>query len=122
MDDLVKRLRAPAYWMSGSSEGHEGENDAPREAASRIEAQAEEIERLKVSMATFDQISEANVRLNAKFEDALADIERLREALTIISGGYYDTAASMVLSGNWQQFVTAMQATARAALEGKDAN
>lgn len=36
--ELVERLRVPAYWMSGSSEGHEGENDAPRQAADRIEA------------------------------------------------------------------------------------
>ncbi len=38
MDALVKRLRAPAYWMSGSGEGHEGENNAPREAADAITA------------------------------------------------------------------------------------
>lgn len=37
MTDLIERLRAPDYWMSGSSEGHEGENDAPREAADEIE-------------------------------------------------------------------------------------
>lgn len=37
MADIVERLRAPAYWMSGSSEGHEGENDAPLEAADEIE-------------------------------------------------------------------------------------
>lgn len=44
---MVGRLLAPAYWMSGSSEGHEGENDAPREAAALITAQQAEIERLK---------------------------------------------------------------------------
>ena len=37
MTDLVQRLRAPHYWMSGSKEGHEGENNAPREAADKIE-------------------------------------------------------------------------------------
>lgn len=42
MMDLKRRLRAPDYWMSGSSEGHEGDNDAPYEAADRIE----ELERL----------------------------------------------------------------------------
>jgi uncharacterized coiled-coil protein SlyX len=36
--ELVKRLRAPHYWISGSSEGHEGENDVPGLAADRIEA------------------------------------------------------------------------------------
>lgn len=35
-DDLVERLKAPHYWMSGSDEGHEGENDAPREAADAV--------------------------------------------------------------------------------------
>lgn len=35
--DIVQRLRAPAYWMSGSAQGHEGENDAPREAANEID-------------------------------------------------------------------------------------
>jgi len=30
---LAERLDAPAYWLSGSDEGHEGENAAPREAA-----------------------------------------------------------------------------------------
>ena len=37
MSDIVERLRAPAYWISGSSEGHEGDNSAPEEAAARIE-------------------------------------------------------------------------------------
>jgi len=38
MSDIVDRLKAPAYWISGSVEGHEGENDAPREAAAEITA------------------------------------------------------------------------------------
>lgn len=33
---IVERLRAPAYWMSGSNDGHEGENLAPLEAADTI--------------------------------------------------------------------------------------
>ena len=37
MTDIVERLRAPTYWISGSSEGHEGENSAPLEAADEIE-------------------------------------------------------------------------------------
>jgi hypothetical protein len=36
--DICERLEAPAYWISGSSEGHDGENDAPREAATTIRA------------------------------------------------------------------------------------
>lgn len=35
--NLVERLRAPAYWFSGSYAGHEGENGAPLEAADAIE-------------------------------------------------------------------------------------
>lgn len=35
--DLITRLRSPHYWMSGSIEGHDGENNAPREAADLIE-------------------------------------------------------------------------------------
>lgn len=44
MIDIVERLRAPHYWMSGSAEGHEGENSAPLEAAA-------EIERLRAALA-----------------------------------------------------------------------
>lgn len=47
VDALIQRLRAPAYWMSGSSEGHEGDNDAPREAADALAALEAEIARLK---------------------------------------------------------------------------
>jgi hypothetical protein len=48
MTDIVERLRAPAYWISGSSEGHEGDNSAPLEAAA-------EIERLRAALAWIDQ-------------------------------------------------------------------
>ena len=37
MSDIVERLRAPAYWISGSNEGHEGDNAAPLQAAADIE-------------------------------------------------------------------------------------
>lgn len=37
MTDIVKRLRAPEYWFSGSDEGHEGDNNAPVEAADTID-------------------------------------------------------------------------------------
>ena len=50
MTDIVKRLRAPAYWMSGSDEGHEGDNDAPREAADLIEALRAENTRLREAL------------------------------------------------------------------------
>jgi hypothetical protein len=47
MSDIVKRLQAPAYWISGSNEGHEGENDAPREAADTITRLTAENEKLR---------------------------------------------------------------------------
>jgi hypothetical protein len=46
MSDIVKRLQAPAYWISGSNEGHEGENNAPREAADIITHLTAEIDLL----------------------------------------------------------------------------
>ena len=42
--DIVMRLRAPHYWMSGSDEGHEGENDSPFQAADEIHRLRETIE------------------------------------------------------------------------------
>ena len=53
--ELVKRLRAPAYWMSGSSEGHEGENDIPLKAADALEALVAERDRLKAALETVRQ-------------------------------------------------------------------
>ena len=35
---LADRLDAPEYWLSGSNEGHEGENSAPVEAAATLRA------------------------------------------------------------------------------------
>lgn len=48
---LVERLRAPAYWMSGSSDGHEGENDLPRVAADRIATLRGALEEVRVEAA-----------------------------------------------------------------------
>jgi hypothetical protein len=50
MTDIVERLRAPAYWISGSSEGHEGDNSAPLEAAA-------EIERLRAALQHISNLS-----------------------------------------------------------------
>lgn len=41
--ELIARLNAPAYWMSGSEDGHDGDNDSPREAATALASQAERI-------------------------------------------------------------------------------
>lgn len=35
-NELLERLEAPAYWFSGSADGHEAENDTPYEAATAI--------------------------------------------------------------------------------------
>jgi hypothetical protein len=57
---LIERLNAPAYWMSGSSDGHEGENDAPREAAEVISTLLKErdalVHDLKRSMARENEL------------------------------------------------------------------
>ena len=35
---LADRLEAPAYWLSGSDDGHEGENAVPHDAAAALRA------------------------------------------------------------------------------------
>lgn len=50
MTDIVERLSAPAYWISGSSEGHEGDNTAPTEAADTITTLRAENERLRAAL------------------------------------------------------------------------
>lgn len=42
IEGLIERLEAPEYWMSGSKDGHEGENDRPREAAYALRQLLEE--------------------------------------------------------------------------------
>lgn len=70
MSDIVERLRAPAYWFSGSSEGHEGENNAPYEAAARIE-------RLEADQR---DTTEEFGKLSHDLGKALLEAKRLREA------------------------------------------
>ena len=50
-EEMAKRLEAPHYWMSGSADGHEGENDAPREAASMIRILAADNGTLRAEVA-----------------------------------------------------------------------
>lgn len=47
---LADRLDAPAYWFSGSGEGHEGENTAPREAAAALRAIVAERQKTRAVM------------------------------------------------------------------------
>lgn len=44
---LADRLDAPDHWISGSADGHEGENAAPREAAAALHAIVAERQALK---------------------------------------------------------------------------
>ena len=74
--DLVKRLRAPAYWMSGSDEGHEGDNTAPLEAADAIERYMDEHNPLYRARA---EAAEAELaRLKAPLEGAKTTAEDRR--------------------------------------------
>ena len=89
MSDIVDRLRAPAYWISGSDEGHEGDNSAPMEAARTIEILR--VELAKVNMEN-DRLTRTNRAkrehrdklLAAKAKDA-ARIERLEAALRAVA-------------------------------------
>ena len=67
---MTAKLRAPQYWMSGSDEGHEGENDSPREAADMMEALAAERDR-----AIEDAI------YNAQYVDLVSQYRAERDAL-----------------------------------------
>jgi len=44
---ICVRLEAPAYWISGSGRGHEGENDVPKEAAAAIRTLVERVRELE---------------------------------------------------------------------------
>lgn len=85
MSDIVKRLRAPAYWISGSSEGHEGDNSAPLEAARTIEILRVELARINMENDRLTRTNRAKREhrdklLEAKAKDA-DEITRLRAAL-----------------------------------------
>ncbi len=76
---LVQRLRAPHYWMSGSNEGHEGDNDAPFEAAARIAELEEQNARLQARIAELE--AEVTARDNLRTtNNILADGLRLAES------------------------------------------
>ena len=50
MSDIVERLLAPSYWISGSDEGHEGDNNAPIEAAKTIESLRSELAKVNIEV------------------------------------------------------------------------
>lgn len=67
---LAARLEAPSYWISGSNEGHDGENDAPREAAAAILAMAEREKRMREALERagmrFDMLAPLVIEGNSK--------------------------------------------------------
>jgi hypothetical protein len=99
MSDIVKRLQAPAYWISGSNEGHEGENDAPREAADIITRLTAEVEWHKKNSDKWQDTQAAHLREVARLtaevrvrqtiveearderDAAFAEVEKLKSAL-----------------------------------------
>ncbi len=82
MTDIVKRLRAPDYWFSGSDEGHEGENSAPSEAADEITRLRDEM-RLIVAERdrTFSLMLARVEKAEADNERLAAEVERLKSDL-----------------------------------------
>lgn len=83
---LVARLRAPAYWMSGSGEGHEGENDVPREAAdaqAALGAVYAERDRALAAVKEYAAVAEADRKREREEGRAMG----LREALDIANRG-----------------------------------
>ena len=77
MSDIVQRLRAPAYWFSGSDEGHEGDNSVPSEAADEIDRlRASERSAWNAAVYRDEQID----RLRAAIECAL---RQLADGMTV---------------------------------------
>lgn len=73
---MLARLRGPYYWMSGSEEYHEGENDAPFEAADMLEVLAARVAELDASAKNALAWETANPaahpeNVKAVFRDAL---------------------------------------------------
>lgn len=124
MTDIVERLRAPAYWFSGSSEGHEGDNSAPLEAARIIEILRVELARINMEN---DRLTRTNRTkrehrdklLKAKAKDA-DEIERLRAALEVCDRVlHFDLRRMITWGADYNQAVKDAADAVRAALEGK---
>jgi hypothetical protein len=79
--DIVEKLRAPAYWMSGSNEVHEGENDAPRQAADEIDRLREQDEAIR---AEFDQLSFFLSEWQTEAARLAAENEKLRARADVL--------------------------------------
>jgi hypothetical protein len=99
--DIIEKLRAPAYWMSGSNEGHEGENDVPRQAADEIDRLREQDEAIR---AEFDQLSFFLSEWRTEAARLAAENERLRAALSWIIKTYPANNARLI--HNEQQIIS----------------
>ncbi len=82
MDDLVNRLRAPEQWRSFP----EIDDDAPFEAAARIEEQAVEIARLREALAKLVEHTEAMEYERAAGEPEPFESYSLQQARAALGG------------------------------------
>jgi len=115
MSDIVKRLRAPAYWFSGSSEGHEGENSAPLDAASTIERLRVELTRINMEN---DRLTRTNRAKREHRNKLLHEITRLRETLLKLTDHFNH---GHEWSGQTRgETIQAVEKFARAALGGEN--
>lgn len=86
MSDIVERLFAPSYWISGSDEGHEGDNNAPIEAAKTIESLRAELAKVNMEVDRLtrtnqakrehrDKLLEAGVKAAARIQQLEAEVK-----------------------------------------------
>ena len=80
---LADRLEAPAYWFSGSDEGHEGENAAPREAAAALRAVVAEQQAIR-DKALDDAAQAASNRAAYWWDEATAADDAGRKKFSLI--------------------------------------
>lgn len=92
VDALIAALRAPAYWMSGSTLGHDGVNGAPYEAAKALAEQQAMI-----------------VPLTAWLALAVAEMSRARGRLEIIGTCNEDRRIAAALGRACDSAITALR-------------
>ena len=104
MTDMIERLRAPYYWMSGSNGYNEEENHAPFEAAN-------EIERLRNRVAYLEFVSRTvqgeQIKLAADLMQEKIVGNRLRAALAplVALAGAIRDDAEKATPGPWRIFM-----------------
>ncbi len=109
VDALLIRLTAPHYWMSGSDQGHEGENSAAYEAAALIDRLRTELIEAQVELAKADE----NINVKADWIDKTINDMATRDATiaaleTQVAGmreGVYGILADMpITTEQFEQF------------------